>query len=139
MYRWKGKKSIWMRKNKDIICIYSKTDLEHKEENWALVEQSTWNTGWGKSRFIIVNMQNTELILLFVLNNYCVVFHMSNCKFTFAQPCIYLLIWYISVWILIKHIFFSIRISLPFFMIFPLLIHIYPFKYWLDHRDYLHS
>ena len=46
------------------------------------------NKGWGKSRLTVERTQNTELILLLFLTNYCIIFHSSNCKPTFAPPCI---------------------------------------------------
>ena len=45
-------------------------------------------TGWGKSRFIVVSMQNTDFILILLLVNYYIIFCENNCKSTFAPPCI---------------------------------------------------
>ena len=42
--------------------------------------------GWGKSRFIVVSMQNEEFVLLLLFINYCIIFHRNNCKPTFAHP-----------------------------------------------------
>ena len=42
------------------------------------------NTGWGKSRLSCEYMKQFILVLLFI--NYCVIFHMNNCKPTFALP-----------------------------------------------------
>ena len=39
-----------------------------------------------KSKFTVVSMQNTELILVLLFNNYCIIFHTNNCKPTFAHP-----------------------------------------------------
>ena len=36
-------------------------------------------TGWDKNRFIVVCIQNTEFILALFIN-YCIIFHMNNCK-----------------------------------------------------------
>ena len=44
-----------------------------------------FHVGWGKSRFIIVRMWSTEFILVLLIF-YCI-FHMNNCKPTFATPC----------------------------------------------------
>ena len=32
------------------------------------------------------SMQNTEFILVLFFINYCIIFHMNNCKSTFAHP-----------------------------------------------------
>ena len=36
-----------------------------------------------------MSMQNTEFILVLLLMNYCIGFHMNNCKPTFASPCMF--------------------------------------------------
>ena len=47
------------------------------------------HTGWCKSRFILVSVQNTEFLLVLLLFiNYCIIFHMNNYKPTFVPPCI---------------------------------------------------
>lgn len=51
----------------------------------------------GKSMFIVVSIQNTELILKLLFIHYCIIFHMKIYKSTFAHPCI-LCWWYISIW-----------------------------------------
>ena len=39
-------------------------------------------------------IQNTEFILILLFIKYCIIFHMNNCKPTFAPPCIKVLyIW----------------------------------------------
>ena len=43
-------------------------------------------TRWGKSRFIALRMQNTEFILVLLFISYFIIFHMYNCKPTFASP-----------------------------------------------------
>ena len=43
------------------------------------------NTQWGKRRFTVVNVRNTQFILVLLFNNYCIIFHMNNCKPTFAH------------------------------------------------------
>ena len=41
--------------------------------------------GWSKFRLTVVSTQNTECILLLLFVNYCIIFHMNNCKSTFAH------------------------------------------------------
>ena len=41
------------------------------------------NTGWGKRRFTVVSMRNKAYSII-----KCIIFHMNNCKPTFAPPCI---------------------------------------------------
>ena len=45
-------------------------------------------TWYGKSRFTVVSLQNTEFILA-LLFNYCIIVHTNNCKSTFAPLCIH--------------------------------------------------
>ena len=40
----------------------------------------------GKSRFTVVSTWNTEFILVLLFINYCIIFHMNDCKPTFAPP-----------------------------------------------------
>ena len=62
--------------------------------NWTLVvlgrvgqlELFSYYTTWGKSRFTVLSTQNTEFILVLFIN-YRIIFHMNNCKPTFAPPC----------------------------------------------------
>ena len=44
---------------------------------------------WGRSRFTAVICE-TQFILVLLLINYCILFHMNNCKPTFAPTCIHL-------------------------------------------------
>ena len=44
------------------------------------------HTEWGKSRLMVVT--ETELILGLLFINYCISFHMNNCKCTFAPHCV---------------------------------------------------
>ena len=46
-------------------------------------------TKCGKTRFTVVSEQNTEYILVLLFINYCVIFHISNCKPASAPPYIY--------------------------------------------------
>ena len=39
---------------------------------------------WNKNKFTVVRMRNSVYYLLFI--NYCIIFHMNNCKPTFASP-----------------------------------------------------
>ena len=38
----------------------------------------------GQSRFTVVSAGNSLFFLLFII--YCIIFHMNNCKLTFAPP-----------------------------------------------------
>ena len=42
------------------------------------------NRGWGKSRFTVMSTCTQSLYLII---SYCIIFHMNNCKPTFAPPC----------------------------------------------------
>ena len=42
----------------------------------------------SKTRFTVLSMQNTEFSLISLLINYCIIFHMNNCKPTFSHACI---------------------------------------------------
>lgn len=45
-------------------------------------------TEWGKSGFTVVNMANTEFIILLLLfTSYCIIFYVNNCKPTFTSTC----------------------------------------------------
>lgn len=41
---------------------------------------------WGKSRFTVVHTQNTVYSCI-TIYSYCIIFHMHNCKLTFAPHC----------------------------------------------------
>ena len=45
-------------------------------------------TRCGKTRFTVVSEQNTEYILVLLFINYCVIFHVNNCKPISALPSI---------------------------------------------------
>ena len=45
-------------------------------------------TGFGKSWFTVVNMGNTEFILVLLFISCCIIFHVNNCKPTFAPLCV---------------------------------------------------
>ena len=75
--------------------------LDLIENSWKLLHINNVNyTGWVKSRFIVVGMQYTEFILVFLfidlLFTVVHIFYMNNCKPALAHP--------VSVLIL-EHIF----------------------------------
>ena len=39
---------------------------------------------WGKSRFIVVSIQNT--VYSYIAINYCIIFQLNSCKLPFASP-----------------------------------------------------
>ena len=42
----------------------------------------------------VVSTWNTEFIPVLLFINYCIIFHMNNCKPAFAQPCRLWLVWF---------------------------------------------
>ena len=50
-------------------------------------------TGWGKSRFTIMRIQSTELFLVLLFINYCIILHTNNCKPILPTP----VIWKITI------------------------------------------
>ena len=44
------------------------------------------HTEWGKSRFTVLSTKNTEFIIVLLFINYCVIFHMNNCKLLWPNP-----------------------------------------------------
>ena len=41
---------------------------------------------WGKRRLTVVSTGNTELFLVLLFINFCIIFYMNNCTPTFAPP-----------------------------------------------------
>ena len=54
----------------------------------AALDVNGYYTGWHKSGFRVVSMQNTEFTLVLLFINYCTIFYMNNCKLAFALHCI---------------------------------------------------
>ena len=49
----------------------------------------TLYAGWGKSRLTVVSRKPEFILVRVLFVNYCIIFHVSNCKPTFAQTCIW--------------------------------------------------
>lgn len=69
-------------------CITSVHALlvKARSDGHILTAREAGNTGWGRSRFTVVSTQNTEFILVLLIN-YCTILYTNNCKPSFVPPC----------------------------------------------------
>ena len=72
------------------LLTIAKKDMEAAQVpiNRRVDEEDVVPTGRGKTRFTVVSTRNPEFILVLLLINY-IIFHINNCKPTFAPTCIY--------------------------------------------------
>lgn len=87
----------------DYIINLCRDDLFKRFKETKVLDKATNMGGRGdKSRLTIVSTWNTEFILVFI--NYFIIFHVNNCKPTFAPP-------YIK-WVLIEHSSYKYRLMI---------------------------
>ena len=71
--------------------IHNWWDCKLLQPFWKTLNSIYWS--WrcmyraGQRMWAVVSMQNTELILVPLLINYCIIFHANSCKPAFDTPC----------------------------------------------------
>lgn len=84
--------------SQELITLYfdeKKVALQFGQisKHWLVCDQHSvkclGNTGWGKSKFIVVSAGNTEFIFALLLICYCIIFHLKNCKHTLPHPVLF--------------------------------------------------
>ena len=68
------------RQGKKSVTKHDKCITQNK------MKEMSSNPRWGKARFSVLSKQNTEFILVLLFTNYCITFHMNNCKLLLPHP-----------------------------------------------------
>ena len=74
-----------------LVCCHTASKWGSKDLKSRADLEPALYTEVGEHRSTGVSTQNTELILVLLFINYCVVTHANNGKPTLAHPCIYYL------------------------------------------------